>query len=113
MKLPCPDDLIVEQEKIAGYLLNLDHRYGATKAKFFMAVRFSVEQWNILADALRDHGRTHYIKSFRETGFGRRNVVQGDMKTPAGPQAFIRSIWQFDRDNVAPRLITAYPAKKR
>ena len=33
MKLPNAHLAIVEEEKIVGYLLNLAHRYGATKAR--------------------------------------------------------------------------------
>ena len=113
MKLPCLNNLIVEHEKITGYLLNLGHRYGATKARFFMALGFSVEEWNKLADALREHGRTHDVAALRETGFGPRYAVEGEVSTPSGDQAFIRSVWQFDHGSVAPRLITAYPVQKR
>ncbi len=62
MKLPCLNELIVEREKIAGYLLNLSHRYGATKARFFMGLGFNADAWNTLADALREHGRTDDVK---------------------------------------------------
>jgi hypothetical protein len=113
MKLPNADDLIIEEEKIAGYLLNPKHRYGAAKAAFFMTLGFRLQEWNILADALREHGRSHEIKSSRETGFGPRYLVEGDLQTPPGETAFIRSIWQFDAGSVAPRLITAYPLKNR
>ena len=113
MKLPCPDNLIVEHDKITGYLLNLDHRYGATKARFFIALGFSVDEWSTLADALREHGRTHDVAASRETGFGPRYAVEGELATPSGAQAFIRAVWQFDKGSVAPRLITAYPVPGR
>jgi hypothetical protein len=113
MKLPCSDKLIVENEKITGYLLNLDHRYGATKAKFFMALGFSPDEWSKLADALRKHGRTHAVAASRETGYGPRYVIEGKLATPSGVQAFIRSVWQFDKGSIAPRLITAYPVPRR
>jgi hypothetical protein len=113
MKLPCLNELIVEREKIAGYLLNLSHRYGATKARFFMGLGFNADAWNTLADALREHGRTHDVSTSRETGHGPRYVVEGDLMAPSGAHVFVRSVWQFDRGSVAPRLITAYPVQKR
>ena len=79
MKLPCPDNLIVEHDKITGYLLNLDHRYGATKARFFIALGFSIDEWSSLADALREHGRTNDIAASRETGYGSRYAVEGEL----------------------------------
>lgn len=40
MKPPDPDLLLVEQEKIQGYLLNPTHRHGASKARFFAEFGF-------------------------------------------------------------------------
>jgi hypothetical protein len=113
MKLPCLNELIVERQKIVGYLLNLSHRYGATKARLFIALGFNVDAWNILADALREHGRTHNVIASQQTGYGARYVVEGDLITPSGAHVFVRSVWQFDHGSVAPRLITAYPVRKR
>src|SRR4051812_381554 len=109
MKLPNRNDLIIEEEKIIGYLLNLNHAYGATRARFFVALGFNVESWSVFADALREHGRAHEIIASRETGYGPRYVVEGLLEIPSGAQAFVRSVWQFDDGSIAPRLITAYP----
>jgi hypothetical protein len=65
MKLPNPDRLVIEREKIADYLLNPAHRYGASKARFFSEFGFQVERWEILADALREHGRKHEVAQVR------------------------------------------------
>jgi hypothetical protein len=45
MKLPNPDKLVVEREKIADYLLNPVHRFGASKARFFTHFGFHVKAW--------------------------------------------------------------------
>ena len=63
MKLPNAEQLVVEREKIVGYLLNATHRYGALSA-------------------------------------------------PDGRSAQIRTVWQLDRGELAPRLITAYPLEE-
>ena len=113
MKLPNPDLLIVEQEKIADYLLNPTHRHGVSKARFFGEFGFQKENWETLADALGTHGRDHEIIRTRETGFGPRYEVEGEIHAPDGRRPQIRTIWQFDREQIAPRLITAYPSKRR
>ncbi len=113
MKLPSHNDLIVEGEKIIGYLLNLNHPYGATRARFFVALGFTVESWSLFADALREHGRAHQVVASSETGYGPRYVVEGDLRSPSGAQVPIRSVWQFDHGSIAPRLITAYPVQQR
>jgi hypothetical protein len=40
--LPARERLLVEREKIVDYLLNPDHRYGASKARFFGAFGFRI-----------------------------------------------------------------------
>ena len=66
------------------YLLNPTHRYGAAKARFFTTFGFRPETWEILAEALREHGRRHDIVRTRETGFGPRYLVEGELNTPVG-----------------------------
>jgi len=44
-----------------------------------------------------------------ETEFGPRYQVDGELQTPSGRAARIRSVWQWDKGQLAPRLITAYP----
>ncbi len=109
MKLPNADQIVVEREKIVGYLLNASHRYGASKAEFFTRFGFQAEQWEVLADALRHHGQIHELKRAQETGFGPRYQVEGRINAPDGRSPRVRSVWQLDHGEVAPRLITAYP----
>ncbi|MDA0838589.1 MAG: hypothetical protein O2857_12475, partial [Planctomycetota bacterium] len=109
MKLPNPHKLVVEREKIVDYLLNPTHRYGESKARFFSRFGFRVEEWEQLADAFREHGRSHESAQTRESDFGLRYAVEGDLNTPSGRHPQVRTVWQLDEGEVAPRLITAYP----
>jgi len=93
-------------------LLNPTHRYGASKARFFGDFGFQRENWETLAEALREHARTSEIARTIETGFGPRFVVEGEITAPGGKRTRIRTVWQFDRGEIAPRLITAYPARQ-
>src|ERR1017187_2590668 len=109
MKLPNPDKLVVEREKVADYLLNPAHRFGASKARFFTHFGFRVEAWKQLAQALREHGQKHDVTKMRETGFGPRYEVEGRLNCSNGRRPRVRSVWQLDEGAVAPRLLTAYP----
>ena len=109
MKLLNPDKLLVEREKIADYLLNPAHRFGASKARFFTHFGFRVEAWEQLAQALREHGQKHDVTKMRETGFGPRYEVEGRLNCPNCRRPRVRSVWQLDEGAVAPRLLTAYP----
>jgi hypothetical protein len=113
MKLPNPGGLVVEREKVFDYLLNPAHRYGASKARFFARFGFRPEEWERLADALREHGRAHRVVERRETGFGPRYTVEGELNTPSGRRPHVRTVWQLDEGAVAPRLISAYPSEAK
>jgi hypothetical protein len=41
--------------------------------------------------------------------FGPRYEVDGELTAPDGRRPRIRSVWQVDEGEIAPRLITAYP----
>jgi hypothetical protein len=109
MKLPNADQLVVGREKIVGYLLNATHRYGASKARFFGDFGFRAENWEQLAQALREHGQRHEIVKVKQTAFGARYEVEGPLPAPDGRTPRVRTVWQLDRGGLAPRLITAYP----
>jgi hypothetical protein len=49
MKLPHAEQVVVEREKIVGYLLNATHRYGTSKARFFGEFGFHLINWQALA----------------------------------------------------------------
>lgn len=112
MMLPRAEALIVEREKITDYLLNPAHRYGASKARFFAAFGFRIEEWERLADALREHGRSYEATKVKETGFGPRYEVEGELSAPNGRRPRVRTVWQLDEGEVAPRLITTYPLEE-
>jgi len=109
MKLPNADLVLVEEQKVVGYLLNRGHRYGASKARFFGDFGFHVGNWQALAEALRAHGRNCDIVKTKETPFGPRFEVEGPLYSPDGRQSRVRTVWQLDAGQIAPRLITAYP----
>ena len=111
MKLPNAHLAVVEREKVLNYLLNSQHNYGASKAHFFAQFGFLPEKWELLAQALREHGQKHDIAKVTETGFGPRYLIEGELPTPAGRTPRIFTVWQLDKGQLAPRLITAYPFK--
>jgi hypothetical protein len=112
MKLPGADSLVVEQQKLCGYLLNPSHRHGASKARFFAEFGFSSDGWQDLARALREHGQAHSVSRKKETPFGPRYEVEGELAGLDGRRPQVCTVWQLDEGQIAPRLITAYPLKR-
>ena len=89
MKLPNALLAVVEREKVVDYLLNRTHRYGASKAEFFSRYGFVLEKWELLAQALLEHGQKHDVTNVTETGFwpplpDRRGVALARRSGPAG-----------------------------
>src|SRR5712671_5739971 len=91
MKLPAAEQALVEREKVVGYLLNLNHRYGASKARFFMGFGFQAEAWETFAAALREHCQQHEVTLTKETGFGPRYEVEGELAAPDGRRPQVRT----------------------
>jgi len=109
MKLPNTSLARVDREKIIEYLLNAEHRFGASKARFFASFGFNLMDWEVLAQALKQHGQQNNVRNVRQTLFGPRYEVDGELNAADGRRPRIRTVWQMDRGEVAPRLITAYP----
>ena len=78
--------------KITGYLLNTEHLYGASKARFFVEFGFRQEVWEDLAAALKEHGQRHEVASVRETEFGVRYAMDGVLRVPDNRQPRVRTI---------------------
>jgi hypothetical protein len=112
MKLPNSDKVHVAEEKVVAYLLNPIHPDGAPKAKFFSAVGFQVDQWNELADALRQLARDYSVTETVVTPHGEKYIVEGVLETPLGASPMVRTVWIIDSGRQTPRLVTAYPLGK-
>jgi hypothetical protein len=111
VKLPNVERAETPKEKITGYLLSITHRDGRHKATFFMAHGFSVEAWETLAKALREHAAENEIAKTEQTPFGTRYIVEGPLKTPDGRNPMVRAVWFVEWGETIPRLATAYQLK--
>lgn len=109
VKLPNSENALVEDAKLAGYLLNAKHPHGSHKARYLGRFGFTAKDLDAARHALLEHGRSHDVVRVSQTGFGPRYIVESNLKTPDGRDPCIRTIWQMDDGEVAPRLMTAYP----
>ena len=71
MKLQNPDRLRVDSEKVVAYLLSPSHPHGRGKASFFVRFGFRVEDWELLAEALRTHGASRQVAKTVESATAR------------------------------------------
>jgi hypothetical protein len=107
--LPHADVARVDREKIVDYLLASDHPEGSGKAVFFSRFGFTIRDWQILADALKDHARRYAVNETEETVFGTKYRIDGPISCPDGRSPVIRSVWILDAGTHFPRRITAHP----
>ncbi len=109
MKMPNAERAVVPPSKIVDYLLCPTHRAGRSKAAFFMAARFSREDWPAMRAALLRHAAENEVNVSDSTEFGVRYVVDGPMEAPDGRLLNVRSVWYVDSEGSAPRFVTAHP----
>ena len=107
MKLPNVERAVIETQKIVDYLLADDR----DKAAFFKRFGFSVEEWEIFANALHEHAVRHEVGKITSTSHGTKYIIEGELMTPDGRNPIIRTVWITESEETTPRLVTAYPVK--
>ncbi|MGA0594506.1 DUF6883 domain-containing protein [Enterovirga sp. CN4-39] len=104
---------VVGREKLVGYLLDLQHPTGASKAAFFLGRGFSRERPDDLAHALRKHGRNGELIGLRMRSDGQYIAIAGGVLTPLNRVIHIRTVWALRP--IAPGVatfVTAYPGER-
>ena len=109
MKLPNAHVGRVDKEKVVGYLLCASHPDGRAKARFFARFGFSVSEWWVFADALKEHGLVNEVVKVLESDWGKRYIVDGELSAPDGRKPRVRTVWIVERGQVTARLVTAHP----
>ncbi|WP_145438149.1 DUF6883 domain-containing protein [Gimesia chilikensis] len=108
-KLPNADECFVETAKLTEYLLSTTHPIGRSKAIFFMAFGFSIDDVDQMETSLRQHGQTQLVVQESETEHGVKYVLECSIDTPDARNPCIRSVWILETGRTGPRLVTAYP----
>ena len=91
MKLPHHEQAVVAQLKIVRYLLDVSNENGRAKARFFLSFGFTIEQWGIMAQALKDHAGNHEVTKIESRPpFGIHYVIEGTLVTPDGRNPLVR-----------------------
>jgi len=109
MKLPNSEHASVVREKLTDYLFCVSHPDGGSKAEFFAKFGFRVEDWEVLAEALRRHGARYEVVNTVDSAYGTRYAGDGPLETPDGRTPLVRTVWIIEKGSAGPRLITAHP----
>ncbi len=110
MRLPNAERAVVAMEKITEHLLNSDNPRNRVKAAFFTRFGFTIDDWQVLAAALRQIATTDDVRETKADSFGVRYVAIGRLSLPDHRDPLVKTIWQVDNGGTVPRFISANPA---
>ena len=110
MKLPAGEAAYVPKQKIAEYLLSLNHPIGYAKAIFFREIGYNDSNIELLEEALLCIARHAEVLEIEKTAYGSKYVLEGPIRSPLNMIRTIRTIWIVEPNQPRPRFITAYPA---
>jgi hypothetical protein len=108
MPFPNADSAVIAEEKICGYLLNLGHPVGGSKAVWFASIGYTMGNWQDLANDLLRLAKTSEDFIAKSSPFGVKYEVSGAIGCPGHRPALVMSVWVVE-ENDRPRLVTAYP----
>jgi hypothetical protein len=110
MELPNREQAYIPAGKLTGYLLSVTHPIGRSKARWLRLLGFDDSNVDVLEEDLITIARGGQVREATESPHGMRYVIDGDLLTPSGERAHVRTVWIVDRGETAPRFVTAYPA---
>ncbi len=111
MRFPQKTEFEIPDEKLFEYLFSESHSVGKWKAAFFFSIGFGHHNAQLLKEALMKVAIENDYAKVVENLYGTKYVVDGDIVTPLGTTATIRTVWIRERGKEKVRLVTAYPGK--
>ena|SRR5271165_5330030 len=101
-------DWRVDPRKIIDYLLSATSDAGAAKNRFFRAVGFMPDAWDVMRDALVAHPLTANRREIDTASpYGTKHVFRCRLTTPDRSDPCILTVWQYRHGDYW--LVTAYP----
>ena len=108
MKLPNPEQAIIDSQKLSGYCLNLNHPDGQHKARVFRAaLGLTQENEEELRNALKQSLKQYNSIFDKKNRYGNIYVIDFPMSRN-NQQAIIHSAWIIHYEENFPRLVTCY-----
>ena len=108
-RLPRANEAVIPPRKLTEYLLSESHPVGSSKAMFFRGLGFGDASIQVFKEALLEIVRRSDIVEVIPSSHGTKFVIDGEIETPLGGVAAVRTIWIVESDQGRPRFVTAYP----
>lgn len=109
MKLPNAENAYIAPEKLAGYLLNLNHRQGGSKARYLANAGITIENVDFVMDILKRAAIENEVNETQVAEFGIKYKMIAEIPTLSGRNVLLFVSWQIDYDKDYPRFLTAFP----
>ena len=110
MRVPHAERAIIAPGKLREYLLTPVKGRGRGKPPFFAALGYTVDNWWVLEQALREQHLVLDAQKDQTTEHGDMYVIIGPLTGPDGETASVKSVWITWHGEDAPRFVTAYKA---
>lgn len=82
---------------------------GGSKARYFYSIGFNENNIQALEKELLKIAHTESVIEKKESEFGEKYILDGEISKPTGGTSRIRTVWIIDIGRETPRLIPAYP----
>jgi hypothetical protein len=66
-----------------------------------------------MANFLCLHAALHEISEIKESAFGTKYIIDGEIETPDGRNPYIRTVWIIEDGESIPSFITAHKLRRR
>ncbi len=108
MKLPNPENTLIDNNKLSGYSLNFNHYDGQHKARVFKAaLNLTIENIEELKTALLLAVKNHKAIPDQANSYGQKYVIDFPLNRE-NKTAIIHSVWIVRYTENFARLVTCY-----
>ncbi len=90
-------------------MLSETHIVGKSKARYFRSFGFDETNVSQFEQELIHIAQTELVAEITETIYGKKYVIDGELKTPSGDMIHLRTVWIIETGDDIPKLVTAYP----
>lgn len=112
--LPRVDEAVVTEEKLRGYVLNVEHGVGRHKARVFAAtLDLHADDWEWLREQILEEVRATPASDVRRSHEGWRCTVVIRVQGRNDEERPVVTGWRVPDDGAPPHLVTAYVETKR
>jgi hypothetical protein len=110
MSLPDFEKAFIPKQKISDYLLSETHAVGKAKARYFRSIGYTEKHADQLTEDLLMIAKSEKVIGEIISPYGTKYLIDGEMATPLGIKARLRTVWVVESHDKRPRFVTAYPA---